>query len=221
MLEKTYQFVKQITEKESSGHGVDHIERVYHNAEKILSYEKEADAFVVLMAALLHDVDDYKINPDGQRANNFLHTLNLPENKIQQILTTIDAIGFSKSGANPKFDTLEQMVLSDADKLDAIGAIGICRTIAYNTAKHRPLFKPDFFPDENQTLEQYKQAQDPCINHFFDKLLKLKNTMQTQTAKKMAQERHDFLVAFLREFFTEMGTPQWSEYLDGWLTRHI
>lgn len=219
MLQKTYKFAKEFHEKDTSGHGFDHIERVYNNAREILKNES-ADEFIVLMAALLHDVDDYKLNPNGHQAKDFLISAGLEEQKITQILETIDAISFSKSGANPHFDTVEKKILSDADKLDAIGAIGLCRTIAYNTTHHRKLFNPAQFPDENQTLEQYKAAQDPAINHFFDKILKLKNAMQTETGKKLAQSRHDFLVVFLRQFFQENNAPQWSEYLDGWLKRH-
>lgn len=219
MLNKTFLFAKDFHEKDHSGHGFDHIQRVYQNAQEILKHE-QADHFIVLMAALLHDIDDYKINPNGHQAKDFLESLNLENAIIQKILSTIDAIGFSKSGENPCFETIEEKILSDADKLDGIGALGICRTISYATNKKRPIFDPEHFPDENQTLEQYKAATDPAINHFFDKLLKLKNAMQTETAQKMAQKRHEFMIAFLKEFFAENNAPEWSAYLDGWLDRH-
>ncbi len=133
-----------------------------------------------------------------------------------KVLDVIGAISFSKSGSAPRFDTLEQKIVSDADKLDAMGAIGVCRTVMYSAATGRTLFNAAEFPDENLTPEEYKNKNrrgNHSINHFFDKLLKLKGAMQTETGRREAERRHRFMVAFLEEFFEEVNAPQWAEYL--------
>ena len=143
---------------------------------------------------------------------------------IDKILNTISAISFSKSGAKPDFETIEMKILSDADKLDAIGAIGICRTIMFGVQNHRPLFDENIFPQADLSKEQYKdlsRKNNNSINHFFDKLLKLKEAMQTEIGKKEAQKRHDFMIKFLKQFFEEQNLPQWQSYLDDYLALKV
>ncbi len=219
LIEKAYKFAEEFHSKDNSGHDFSHIKRVYKNAKEILKSEPSANEQIVLMSALLHDVDDYKMNTGGGNVLKFLSSLNLDEDFISDIVEAIENSSFSKSGGNPNFKSIEMKILSDADKLDTLGAIGICRTIMYGCSKGKDLFDENIFPIKNITLEQYKQVrkEDNSINHFFDKLLKLKGAMQTQTGKKIAKDRHDFMVLFLRNFFNEQGLDNWNEYLDNYL----
>lgn len=220
ILKQTFDFAKEYHSKDKSGHDFNHINRVYENTCKLLESYPQANSFVVKMSALLHDIDDRKLKTDGQNTLRFLQSINLENEVLNQILTTIDAISFSKSGANPQFSTIEMQILSDADKLDAIGAVGICRTLTFGASKGTPLFNQNIFPEKNLTKEIYKDLNretNNSINHFFDKLLKLKNAMQTDTGKKEALIRHDFMVSFLKQFFTEQNLINWLEYLDNYL----
>lgn len=199
-----------------SGHDFEHILRVLANAERILTEEAGADPLVVRLAAILHDVDDYKLGSDGMRVQKFLQENNVAEDVGAKVLEVIGAISFSKSGSVPQFEMIEQKIVSDADKLDAMGAIGVCRTVMYSAATGRPLFNAAEFPDENLTQEEYKNKDrkgNHSINHFFDKLLKLKGAMQTEAGRREAKRRHEFMVLFLEEFFNELGATQWVDYL--------
>lgn len=213
ILAQTYKFAKEYHSKDCSGHDFEHIRRVYANMNKLLASEPDANAFICKMSALLHDVDDHKLNTDGHVAERFLKKLNLDEETIGTILNTIKAISFSKSGARPKFETLEMKLLSDADKLDAMGAMGICRTFAYGGSKQRPIFDKDTFPG-------VENGNSHSINHFFEKLLLLKGAMQTKAGQEAAKERHNFMVTYLEHFFEEQDLPEWSKYLEDFLKRH-
>ncbi len=216
IIEKALDFARMCHNGDCSGHDFQHIERVLKNAERILTGELGADELVVKLAAILHDVDDYKLGVSGERANRFLTENEVAADVAAKVLDVIGAISFSKSGSAPRFDTLEQKIVSDADKLDAMGAIGVCRTVMYSAATGRTLFNAAEFPDENLTPEEYKNKNrrgNHSINHFFDKLLKLKGAMQTETGRREAERRHRFMVAFLEEFFEEVNAPQWAEYL--------
>ncbi|MFI3241288.1 MAG: HD domain-containing protein [Alphaproteobacteria bacterium] len=222
IVEKTYEFAKNYHSNEKTGHDFEHIKRVYTNAKNILKSETSADEFIVLMSALLHDVDDPKMQTDGKEALRFLQTLNLEKESIETILSTIEKISFTKSGTNTNFETLEMRILSDADKLDSMGCIGICRTIMFGAVKERPLFDENMFPIENMTREQYTKTKTEghSINHFFDKLLKLKNAMQTDTGKNLAEKRHLFMIDFLRNFFNEQNLNEWNDYLNKYLDKN-
>ena len=198
----TIVFVQAYHATDRSGHGVDHIMRVYRNAQKLISAcDEPVNQEVLLLAALLHDVDDPKINPEGHIAEKYLKELGLAADIRQQVLNTIAPISFSVSGVNPSFNTIEQRLLSDADKLDAVGAIGICRTIAYGSSKGRPLF------DVENDLH--------TVGHFFDKLLLLRNAMQTEVGKQEAQHRHQVMVMWLSELFREIEAPaEWVDRLN-------
>lgn len=217
LINATQKFVYAYHQSDNTGHDTHHVRRVYENACQLLKSTPQADAFIVQMSALLHDVDDHKLNTNGMVAQNFLKTLDLSDTLIQQIVQTISSISFSKSGSNPQFETWEQKVLSDADKLDAIGAIGICRAIQFGTAKQTPLFEPDIFPKENLTAQEYNdltRKENTAINHFFDKLLRLKTAFCTSAGQAEAQKRHQTMVMFLTAFFEEQNLSNWLDYLE-------
>ena len=217
-------FAKACHLSDHSGHDFEHILRVYQNACKLLEEETTANAFIVKAAALLHDVDDRKLNEGEKRLPAFLDSLNLPEQTKQAILKVTSTIDFSSTGSHPDFDTIEQAVVFDADKLDAIGAIGICRTILYGASKGRPLFDKNIFPNPNLTKEEYKdpnRKENTAINHFFDKLLKLPKIMQTPAGKKQASVRYQTMIDFLRAFFQEQNLSEWQNYLEEYLKNNL
>lgn len=216
IVSKALKFALECHGGDCSGHDFEHIVRVLRNAERILQSESEADELVVRLAAILHDVDDYKLGSDGHRAERFLRENNVEERVREQVLEVVGAISFSKSGSTPQFNMIEQKIVSDADKLDAMGAIGVCRTVMYSAAMGRALFNEKEFPNENLTPEEYKNKNrkgNHSINHFFEKLLKLKNAMQTEEGRQEAFRRHKFMILFLEEFFAETGAMLWLEYL--------
>ena len=210
ILNQTYQFASKYHSGDNSGHDFEHIKRVYANICKLLKEEKNANEFICRMSALLHDVDDHKMNTDGKVAERFLQSLNIDKSTIQTILETIDAISFSKSGANPNFKTLEMKLLSDADKLDAMGAIGICRALSFSVSRNQPLFNEN----EQPSPENNKKHM---INHFFEKLLLLKGAMQTEVGRKEAEKRHQFMVEFLQQFFAEQNLNNWQDLLNNYI----
>lgn len=223
IINKAYEFAKKFHEHDRTGHDFNHVRRVYLAAKEILKTEPKADSFVVLTAALLHDIDDHKMGTDGHETQRFLKSLDLDVNTIQKITDTVGAIGFSKNGAAPDFTTLEQKIVSDADKLDAMGTMGIIRTLCFSQAIKREIFNRDIFPEENLTPQRYKdlsRASNTFINHFFDKLLKLQRALQTDTGKALGQQRHIFMVDFLRHFFIENNCPDWQDYLTAYLKKN-
>lgn len=218
IIEQTITFSKNYHKEDPSGHDSSHVIRVYENACLLLKETQKADHFIVKMSALLHDIDDHKLNTDGLQTQKYLESLRLEPNIIQKILQTIAGVSFSKGFK--KNLTLEQKIVSDADKLDAMGAIGVCRAIMFSSIKNRPLFDPDIFPKENLTPDEYNdltRKENNTINHFFDKLLKLKNLIHTETGKKEALKRHEFLITFLENFFLEQNQTQWLNYLHSYL----
>ena len=190
VLISTQKFIQNQFSGETTGHDFYHIERVVKMARKIAA-EENADLFLVELAAWLHDVGDYKLN-DGidksqELISEFLIELNLPQEIISKTIEIVSQVSFSK-GNSPA--TVEAKIVQDADRLDAIGAIGIARCFAYGGSKHREIYNPE---NPNET----------SIQHFYDKLLKLKDLMNTETAKKIAEERHQFLEEFLERFYKE------------------
>lgn len=213
IIDKTRVFVKDTLAGAEAGHDWFHIERVYNNALRIAEAEK-ADPFIVALGALLHDIADSKFH-DGdetlgpKKARAFLEMLEVEDNIIEQIEGIICNISFKNtlSGKNPaSFDSPELRVIRDADRLDAIGAIGIARAFNYGGFKNRKLYDPDIPPAFQQTKENYKNSSAPTINHFYEKLLLLKDRMHTKTAKKMAAKRHRFMERFLEEFYREWNS---------------
>ena len=219
-IQQAFNFAKTYHEKDCSGHDFSHILRVYQNACTLLNETKNADAFIVKISALLHDIDDRKLNFGEKKVERFLTKIQVPKNKTVIILDTINSIGFSTTGTKPNLDSIEKKILFDADKLDALGSIGICRTIMYGTGKNTPLFDSEIFPKENLTLEEYSKlnrTDHTIIHHFFDKLLKLPNIMQTESGKVEAQKRQKIMIQFLNEFFREQGQEKWINFLNNYL----
>ena len=207
-IQKTINFVKNESKNAESGHDWFHIERVYHNTKLIAKYEN-VDLFVVELAALLHDIADSKFHGGDEtigpkKAKEFLDTLQIDQSIIDHIINIIANMSFSKSlGNDVKFDSLELQVVQDADRLDAIGAIGIARTFNYGGYKNRTIYNPEIKPNLNLTKEEYKNSTAPTINHFYEKLLLLKDTMNTKTGTKIAHKRHQFMELYLEQFYQE------------------
>lgn len=206
IIEKTKEFVKNKLYGEGSGHDWFHIERVY-NLSRFLANEEKADNFIVEMTALLHDIDDWKFS-NGTKTNTtiteeFLNSVNVDKESINKIITIIKTMSFKGGVVNSTQNTIEGMIVQDADRLDAIGAIGIARTFAYGGSKNRPIYDPNIAPINFTSLEEVKNAENHTINHFYEKLLKLKDLMNTDSAKIIAEKRHKFMEDFLKEFYSE------------------
>ena len=190
------------------GHDWFHIERVYKNALAIAKHEN-VDKTVVSLAALLHDIADPKFhNGDetvGPRvASEFLLKQNVDSEIIEHVTQIIENMSFKNSfDLNPSFTSKEMEVVQDADRLDAIGAIGIARCFNYGGFKNRPLYNPEILPNLNMTKAEYKAAKAPTINHFYEKLLLLKDQMNTKTGKRIAERRHAFMEIYLKQFYAE------------------
>jgi len=200
-------YVKQELANAEGGHDWWHIYRVWQLSKKIAATEN-VNAFVVELGALLHDIADAKFH-DGdeeigpRKARAFLSSLHLEEDLITHIENIIANISFKGGNHTQAFTSPELNVVQDADRLDAIGAIGIARTFNYGGFKGRELYHPEVKPRLNMTKEEYKKSQAPTINHFYEKLLLLKDRMHTKTAKAMAEHRHQYMQQFLEEFYQE------------------
>lgn len=206
-IEKTINFVKQKLEGAEAGHDWFHIERVWKLSKKIAENE-EANTEIVELAALLHDIADPKFhNGDETLATKisleFLKSIEVEENTIHQVLYIIENISFKNRGKAPKNPSIELQIVQDADRLDAIGAIGIARTFNFGGYKNNLMYHPDIQPKLKMSKEEYKKSNGTTINHFYEKLLLLKDLMNTESAKKIASERHDFMLKFLDEFYKE------------------
>lgn len=207
LIHKTINFVKQKLENAEGGHDWFHIERVYNNAMKIAETE-ECNLVVVQLGALLHDIADSKFHNGDETVGPKVATAFLEEEKvattvIDHVIKIIENISFKGGNFEKTFNSKELEIVQDADRLDAIGAIGIARTFNYGGFKNRPLYNPDIEPNLNMTKEEYKKSTAPTINHFYEKLLLLKDRMNTETGKKLAQGRHNYMVNFLSQFYAE------------------
>ena len=181
-----------------------HIERVWNTA-KLIAKEEGADLFVVEMATLLHDIDDFKFNSHETAVKSaaWLQSLGVDSGTAEKIIHIVENISFKGSAEQNKIQTLEGKVVQDADRLDAIGAFGIARAFTYAGYKNIPIFNPSVEARENMSFEQYKRTEGSAINHFHEKLLLLKDRMNTKTGRLMAEERHNFMESYLRQFFKE------------------
>ncbi len=197
--------VRERLEHDSSGHDWWHIDRVVRLARR-LAQEEGADVFLCELAALTHDLVDWKLNPDEAQALEdlrvWLAAHGVDAATSAAVMDIITHLSF-KGGGQPPMRTLEGQIVQDADRLDAIGAIGIARAFAYGGAKGRPMHDPDARPRGQMTVAEYRGQQAPTINHFYEKLLLLKDRMNTATAKRLAAQRHAVLEAFLAEFLAE------------------
>lgn len=207
IIESTTTYAHENLGSEGSGHDWWHVWRVRNSALKIGKAEG-ADLFVVELAALLHDIADWKFH-DGDEtagsrvASTWLESHQVDEDIIRHVCSIIDDLSFKGAGVKSTMPTLEGMVVQDADRLDAMGAIGIARTFAYGGHKGREMYNPEVKPERHETFEQYKASTGPTINHFYEKLLLLKGLMNTQTAKEMAEGRHQYMKEFLERFYQE------------------
>jgi uncharacterized protein len=206
LLQRTAAYIKGEFSTDSSGHDWWHIYRVWKNAITLCEQEG-ADPFIVQLAALLHDLDDWKFNAAGDetplRAKAWLDSLAIDPSITDAVCRIIMHISYKGAGVENKMDSLEGFIVQDADRLDAIGAIGIGRAFAYGGWKNRPLYDPDSPPQMHQTFEQYKHSNSATINHFYEKLLLLKDMMNTAAAKRIAEQRHAVMVQFLEQFMHE------------------
>lgn len=205
IIEKTKQFVKDKLEGEGSGHDWWHTVRVYNNALDIAKQTKEADCFIVELGALLHDIADHKFGyTDDDRKkiiSDFLGKLNVSKEIIEEVIYIANNISF-KGGTNKhKMSTVEARIVQDADRLDAIGAIGISRTFAYGGHVNRPLYNPTLNKEHVQVIDGYSDSD--TISHFYEKLLLLKDRMNTEIGAQKAQKRHDIMEEFLKNFYAE------------------
>jgi uncharacterized protein len=207
ILKRTEEFVKDRLGRDASGHDWWHIHRVSKIAVKIGRAEG-ADLFVVQLAALLHDIDDYKLVGDSegqepQRARVWLEELEIGSEIIDQVCQIIKEISFKGARVSSLMSTKEGMVVQDADRLDAVGALGIARAFAYGGARSRLIHDPEVEPVQHESFEQYKRSTGPTINHFYEKLLLLKDLMNTRTGRQIAAARHQFMEQYLERFFKE------------------
>lgn len=207
IITETKNYVENILRGEGSGHDWWHIYRVWKTAQAIGSQEG-ANLLIVELAALLHDIADWKsyggdFTVGSRRAREWLDGFNIPSDKIAQICFIIENVSFKGVGAEQVDFTLEGKVVQDADRLDAMGAIGIARTFAYGGSKNRVIYDPDVKPVLHPTPDSYINNQSPSINHFYEKLLLLKDIMNTSYGKKLATERHEFMELYLSHFYDE------------------
>ena len=207
IIKNTEEFVKNTLKNAEGGHDWFHILRVRNNA-KLISKNENVDEFVVELGALLHDIADSKFH-DGDEtvgpkiAREFLESQQVDDSMIIHIENIISNISFKGGNFEQEFNSPELEVIQDADRLDAIGAVGIARTFNYGGFKNRPLYNPGIPPDLNQTKEAYKNSEAPTINHFYEKLLLLKDRMNTVTGRKIAVDRHLYMERFLSQFYDE------------------
>ncbi|MGB0271302.1 MAG: HD domain-containing protein [Schleiferiaceae bacterium] len=204
---ETVQYVKKTLSGAEGGHDWFHIERVWKNAKLIASGE-ECDLEVVELAALLHDIADSKFHGGDEeigprKAREYLTTAGIDSKKANHIVAIIENVSF-KGGHNARnHSSIELDIVQDADRLDAIGAIGIARTFNYGGFKNRAIYDPAIAPNLNMTKEEYKKSTAPTINHFYEKLLLLKDLMNTESGKRIAEQRHGFMEAYLDQFYGE------------------
>lgn len=206
-VQKTIEFVKQKLEGAEAGHDWFHIERVWKLSKKIAKTEN-CNMEVIELAALLHDIADPKFH-DGDEtlalkiSRELLEKLGVDESVIMQVLFVIQNISFKNRGETPKDLPIVLKIVQDADRIDAIGAIGVARTFNFGGFKNNLMYHPDIEPKLNMSKEEYKKSDGTTINHFYEKLLLLKDLMNTEEGKKIAKERHDFMLNFLDQFYKE------------------
>lgn len=207
IIQETVNFVKNELKDAEGGHDWFHIERVYKNA-MLISENEKVDKTIVKLGALLHDIADYKFTGGDEmvgptKARAFLSSENVPREIIEHVIKIIENVSFKGGNIEEKFRSKELEVVQDADRLDALGAIGIARTFNYGGFKNRKLYDPEIKPNLNMSPLEYKTSKTPTINHFYEKLLLLKDRMNTETGKRIAAERHRFMEAFLQQFYAE------------------
>lgn len=213
VIDKTMHFVRTTLLNAEGGHDWWHIQRVYNNA-KLIAVTEQCDLLTVELAALLHDIADSKFHNGNEEigpaiAGNFLRGINIDEQTVNHVQQIIRHISFKSGFDKLSFQSAELNVVQDADRLDAIGAIGIARTFSYGGFKGREIYNPEIKPNLKMSKDEYKNTTAPSINHFYEKLLLLKDKMNTATGKKLAEQRHIFMESYLKQFYHEVGKPLW------------
>ena len=213
IIRNTVEFVKETLAEAEGGHDWYHIERVWLTARYIREKEGAGDLLTIELAALLHDISDAKFNGGddemGSRmASEFLTKLGLDEDLVKHVHSIIQHVSYKGGFSQDQISTMEFQIVQDADRLDAIGAIGIARAFNYGGFKNRPIHLPEKPLQEYNDSKAYHKSDAPTINHFYEKLLKLKDLMNTATGKKMAEERHNYMLGFLDRFYSE-----WDPFL--------
>lgn len=203
-IAELYGRVKEFCEHDTTGHDWWHVQRVTQMALHIAKHEG-ANLQLVEPASLVHDTDDWKFSGANgyPNATRMLLAVGYNNHQVDRILEIVEQVSYKGAGVDTVPSSLEAMVVQDADRLDAIGAIGIARAFAFGGSKHRPLYLPNVEPHLHSTFEEYKVAKGHTINHFYEKLLLLKDRMNTATAKALAEERHRFMETFLEQFYRE------------------
>jgi len=207
LINKTISFVKETLHDADGSHDWFHIYRVWKNTQLILKTE-DANPLICELAALLHDIADHKFHKGDEtvgpkKARTFLTSLNIDNKIIDEVVKIIEHISFLGGHKKSNYFSQELAVVQDADRLDAMGAIGIARTFAYGAYKKREIYNPEIKPKLNMSKEEYKNSTAPTINHFYEKLLLLKDKMNTETGRKLAEGRHEFMLEYLKHFFSE------------------
>ncbi|MGB5319146.1 HD domain-containing protein [Eudoraea sp.] len=209
VIRRTEKYVQESLKDLESGHNWFHITRVRKNA-LLIAKKENADVFIVELAALLHDIGDSKFHKGDESvgptmAQDFLESLKVKKETVEHIVKIIRYMSFKNSleAKSDSFDSLEMKIVQDADRLDAIGAIGIARAFNYGGFKNREIYDPEISPNLKMDKEEYKNSSAPTINHFYEKLLLLKDSMNTSFGKKMAQKRHKFMEEYLEQFYDE------------------
>lgn len=207
IIENTISFVQETLKDAEGGHDWFHILRVLNNS-KLIADTEEVNLLIVQLGALLHDIADSKFHNGDETvgpkvARAFLSTQNVTEEVIVHVVNIIENISFKGGNSNQKFQSKELAVVQDADRLDALGAIGIARAFNYGGFKGRGLYDPEIQPNLKMSKEEYKASTAPTINHFYEKLLLLKDRMNTETGKAIAEKRHNYMQGFLEQFYAE------------------
>lgn len=222
MIEKVKIQVSELLDKDNSGHGMEHINRVFELSLKFAEKEN-GNKDIVSLIALLHDVDDYKLfgmeNAENlTNAKKIMNECNVNKSMQDQVCLALNDIGYSKRLKGHCPTTIEGKIVSDADMCDALGANGILRVYTYSMKNGKPFFNKDIFPIEDMTAEKYsRKCADSSVCHIFEKILKLKNLMLTESGKEEAKLRHQIIVDFLYHLFDEENVSEWQKYLNNYL----
>lgn len=208
LITDTVLFVKERLSEAEAGHDWWHIERVWKAAKNIAALEQQGNLLVIELAALLHDIADAKFHEGDEEigpatATGFLKSKNVEDEVVFHVEQIIRHMSFKSGFGDVPFSSVEMSIVQDADRLDAIGAIGIARAFTYGGYKNRELYNPGIPPNLNMSKEEYKSAKAPTINHFYEKLLLLKDKMNTPTGSRMAERRHALMTHYLDEFYRE------------------
>lgn len=224
LIAKIKSIVKDHFNEDPTGHDWHHIERVYKMACFIQSKEG-GDRQIIELAALLHDISDHKmngglLNEGGKVAYKILIENGSDLELASRVKEIVDSVSFKGSKVKDSTTSIEAKIVQDADRLDAIGAIGIARAFAYGGNKNRPIYEPELKPEEHSSFEQYANSKSHTINHFYEKLLLLTQRLHTETAQKIGLERHDFMEKYLEQFYREWNTSIINEYDESLRIRH-